>query len=732
MIHIHNLDGCAPAPLAHYLKALGILRLVAEQADREARGWWEGERFRLVTTLDKTALKGFFLERYKPTPMFNPWGGRSGYYPDGSEKSARVVLTAIEKSTDSRLEEYRSTIKAIRQVIEDSTGGRKPGDDAKDTLVLALRRSVRGKSSVWMDTVTAVLGAGSDLEVEKPALVGTGGNEGSGSYTSAYMAAIEQCLLKRAWDHALPSVLDGQHNQPKCSWDQSMGQFVPDGAATPWDLLLAFEGACMVRSAVSSRNTSGSARWMSSPFYVAPTAYGYSSGARSDEYALKNGKELPGRGEQWFPLWSQPMSYGEISQMFVEGRATTKRGRANDGWSMVRAIGSLGIRQGIREFVRYGYQQRNNLATHFAVPLGRFRVPERNAPQLACLDDLDSQTPTWLLRLHAEAKGKNTTVRLAQAERRLVNALFAVTQHPNEPTRWQAVLIALGDVESIQAHGNGFKIGPGPKLRPEWAQAADDGSAEFRLALSFALQASAFRRESGMPVDPIRRHWLPLLPFDEERPWKFATSGTGSQKRLLIGPEVVMQGRRGIDDAIALVERRMIEASQRGERRLPLQAAHRASAHPADLAALIAGSVDVDRAVALGRALMALDRELWPQQFIEIGRSRHTEWPDDAWLVIRLALLPRPLKTRDGGKLRIGTDPAIFRRLASGDAATAVELALRRLRAAGIRTSVRAATVSPESARLWAAALAFPTTQATAAAFLRRLDPNALSQGDRP
>ncbi len=27
------LSGCAPVPLAHYLKALGVLRLVAEQAD---------------------------------------------------------------------------------------------------------------------------------------------------------------------------------------------------------------------------------------------------------------------------------------------------------------------------------------------------------------------------------------------------------------------------------------------------------------------------------------------------------------------------------------------------------------------------------------------------------------------------------------------------------------------------------------------------------------------------
>ena len=38
--HLHHLRGCAPAPLALYLKAFGILRLIAERPDPDARGWW--------------------------------------------------------------------------------------------------------------------------------------------------------------------------------------------------------------------------------------------------------------------------------------------------------------------------------------------------------------------------------------------------------------------------------------------------------------------------------------------------------------------------------------------------------------------------------------------------------------------------------------------------------------------------------------------------------------------
>jgi CRISPR-associated protein Csx17 len=715
---VHDLDGCAPTPLAHYLKALGILRLVAEQADPQARGWWEVDQFRLATQLDRKELETFFLTRYEPTPIFNPWGARSGFYSRSSEKSARSVLTAIEKTSDPRFSSYKLTVETVRHVIGDAVGGVKPKDDDIERLILALRNTVRGKSYMWIDSVAAVVKAESEKGIAFPALFGTGGSEGSGSYTSAYMAAIEQCLLLHKWDHAISGAMFGDNAVPGCDWDQSMGQFMPSGAATPWDLLFAFEGACVVRSAVTSRGTTANnPRWVSSPFFVAPTSHGYVSGAELDEYALNKGKRMPGRGEQWFPLWNQPMLCDEMSQMFVEGRAVTKRSTANDGWSMVRAVSSLGVRRGIREFVRFGYQQRNNLATHFAVPLGRFRVPDRNSPRLSCLDDLDA----WLPRLRHWARDNNAPSRLKLAERRLADALFAVVQHPDEPNRWQSVLLALAEVEAVQVTGSGYRTGPVPKLRPEWVEAANDDTAEFRLALSFALQARAFSRDTGMPLDPIRRHWLPL---DQDKPWKFATTGTGSQTRLQTGSDAVIQGRRGIDDAVAMVGRRMIEGAQRGERRLPLQAATRAAAHPTDLGALIAGAVDMDRTLALGRALMALDRVLWPQQFISLSRPQHTEWPDDAWFAIRLAMLPWPLP--DGR--RIGVDPAILRRLESGDAATAVELALRRLRAAGIHPTVRVASISPETARLWAAALAFPISQHTATAFVRRLDPHSLKE----
>lgn len=708
MIHLHDLDGCAPAPLAHYLKALGILRLVAEQADPQARGWWQGERFRLATTLDREALISFFTDRYRPTPVFNPWGARSGFYGGSPETSARAVLSMIEDGAEQRFSEYRDTIEIVRQTILDVTGGTKPeSDQDKERLFTMLRQRVRDKSAWWLSAVSALVGD----DIQHAALFGTGGSEASGSYTSAYMAAIEQALIRHDWDHATANAIFGGGDTRTGHWTQSMGQYMPDGFATPWDLLLAFEGAVLVRSAVITRSQSGGRRWMASPFFVAPTSYGYASATVQDEYAVNKGKQLPGRGEQWLPMWSAPLLASELGRIFTEGRATTRRIRAADGYSMARAVSGLGVQQGITQFIRYGYQQRNNLATHFAIPLGRFRVPEDYDPALGCLDDLD----LWAARLRNAARSKNAPARLKQAERKLTESLFAVTQHADDGMRWQSVLLALAEVESVQVTGSGHAAGPIPALRPDWARAASQGNAntaELRLALAFALQRwRQDPRHGSKPIHPdtVRRHWLPL---------KGHRYDVNAEQRLQIGPTIVMHGRGGESDAIAVLGRRLIEASQQGERRLPLTAGPRASASPDDLSALLDGRVDLDRTLALARALMALDMRQWRDASVCIEQPQTGDWPDEAWMAIRLALLPWPLDERD-----IGADPAILRRLASGDAASAVTLALQRLRARGIGATFRVASTDADSARRWAAALAFPITRTTALHFLKRIDP---------
>lgn len=755
MTHIHRLDGCAPAPLAHYLKALGILRLVAEQADRDVRGWWEGERFRLATRLDADALTAFFLVDYKPTPFVAPWLKGSGFY-----QSKDPGLWPLQASTAERLAPFRAGIAASRALLAEQLDAdarvraikeeaKKKGTSKverdrvrqsdsykqrlaeaerhfkalKDELLPRVRAAWRGPHRDWIDAAMVL----DDTRTARyPALLGTGGNDGRLDFTNNFMQRLGDVFDLGSAD-AGPKASAAQwlaaavFGAPAmaCLQDRAVGQFLPGTAGgannvngpegtsllNPFDFILMMEGSVLFTAHVAKRfDVQGSQR-AAAPFVVGAQAAGYASAGEADESA---------RGEQWMPLWAQPMALAETRRLFIEGRAQIGHSVATQPLDMARAAARLGVARGVTAFQRFGYIERNG-QSNLAVPLGRFRIQESRSPHVECLDDI----ATWLTRLRRNAADDDATTRLEQAARRLGDSAFDLAQRPNEPSRWQELLIVLAQVEAVMKTGSGFRAQPVPPLRPEWLQAADDGSAELRLAIAFALQARAFRRTDGRPIDPIRRHWLPL--DNAHRRPRFATSGDAMRPRLDQRAEVVMQGRGGIDDAIALVERRIVEGLGDDVRGFPLRPAPRASARVADLSAWLEGRVDADRTFALARALMALDRGLWGEQIVPIASApRDTTQPDEAWLCIRLAHLP--WKLPDGR--HVPCDPAILRRLASGDASTAVELALRRLRAAGLRASVRAAAVAPAVARLWAAALAFPISAHTAARLMRRLDPS--------
>jgi CRISPR-associated protein Csx17 len=104
-----RLTGCTPEPMASYLKALGTLRIVSQQIDHTAAGFWEKGCFHLDSKLDNDALTDFFLKTYRPTPIVAPWLGGSGFY----EGDSRDGMNRILASSEARLSEYRATIKEV-------------------------------------------------------------------------------------------------------------------------------------------------------------------------------------------------------------------------------------------------------------------------------------------------------------------------------------------------------------------------------------------------------------------------------------------------------------------------------------------------------------------------------------------------------------------------------------------------------------------------------------------
>lgn len=786
--HLHHLHGCAPAPLALYLKAIGILRLVTEQADPDARGWWQDEHFCLLTTLDRNRLERFFLDDYSPTPFLSPWNKGSGFFKDNDPG-----LSPLENSTANRFRVFRDAISEARELL-DAIGSAdaairaikdrtkttkafqspeqrellsksfayrhtlqtlkgeldKPGlsveaietiqsvisevesiiaeaskpptkseagwlkkldgykrllreaekefKQLKASLLPDCRREWRGLHARWMSAGVVLDEKG---EPQFPSLLGTGGNDGNLDFTNNAMLRLGELfdlgsadgVPRQSTQELLRDAMWAE--ETNCRTSNAIGQFLPGSGGgansstgtggppsiNPWDFLLMIEGAIPFSARATRRFDQLSATKASAPFAVYSHAAGHSS----------PGNEKDARGEQWMPLWTKPTTFADLAALLGDARLQLGRQSVNRPVDAARAISRLGVARGISEFTRYGFLERNGQST-LAVPLGRIRVTHR--PQAGLIDDV----APWMDRLQRLARDSNAPARLVHVERRLADAVFAVLTHDDTPQRWQAVLEAAVAVEAIQVGDTAIKAGPIPTLQPGWVSAIFDNSVEVRLALALGSAAGGFP-QNRRPIDSVRHHWLPL----ERGAFRFQVS----DKRLAKDPRVVATGRDPLGACAAVVQRRLIESEQDSQRWLPLKCADGCDARLSDLAKLIDGQVDLSRVLTLARALMAVKWQDWNPNLLPSMPSRSKgDHPDEAWLALRLACLPR---WKDD-KLKIPAEPSLMPRLMSGDGAEAVRIATQRLGASGIRVSFQSAITDADTARYWAAALAFPVS----------------------
>ena len=722
-LYLHHLTGCTPTPLSGYLKALGVLRLLSSQADPEVRGGWRDEHFVIGTRLSWAELESFFLERYAPTPFVAPWSKGGGFlkkaaflemmessplprlvpFQEGiragrelcaeAERAAAVVW-AIKRepmafTTKDEREAYRKRPDYILRLAKAERNFKRLKDDA---LLPECRLRWRGPHLEWLDAAMILR---PDDKPVFPALLGSGGNDGRFDFTKIFMEQFQALFDVTRVDTQVPARTTSllRHaligNAELGTGNFIIGMYFPGTAGganssnglsgksnvNPWDFLLAMEGAMLFSAAGSRRLASGAGASVSAPFSVRGAPAGYVSASTSEE--LK-------QGEQWMPLWERPVSLPELRALLGEGRAQVDRSPTRQPVDLARAIARLGVSRGVTAFERYGFLKRNGQA-NFAVPLGRWRVVTQ--PNQEILADLD----VWLNRFQRAARDKGAPARLGLLARRLTDAVFAVTAHGADPLRWQDLLLALADADAGLAVGTGIAAGALTGLRPGWLAAADDGSPELRLALSLAAQYG------------LRHHFLPLDRFG-----RLATTDEG--KRLAADPRVVCAGRDFFADALALVQRRLVESAGNKDGLVDLTPVHAAvTADLRDLSVFLQGGLDCGRILRLARALMMLDMAALRENPRQLRPPEGHGVPvDDAYAMLRFCLLPRHLIT--GNEWRIPVQEAVFRRLVAGDLTGAIRRAVSHLQAHGRIPPIR---VAAGDARLLAASLAFPISRST-------------------
>ena len=463
------------------------------------------------------------------------------------------------------------------------------------------------------------------------------------------------------------------------------------------------------------------------PFTFEPTGAG--AGGLSSEDPNRP------RGEVWTPIWSKPATFSEAAAIFAEGRLTVGERTARSGLDAARSVARIGAARGIDGFERYSIIQPDSKMPYQATPLGRFDTPDR--PRRDLVSDLDAGD--WLSRARRLAGNKRTApARAGQAMRRLEDALFEMTVANRESDGARNALMALGSLVGWLASNPTARkdLRPPPLTSPDWLHEADDGSPEFRVAAALAAlglpalprpaqqadaqepqaahragdgagaesttasQTAADEDPDGAPgrarpdaAPPMAAHFAPL----DERSF-FCRGRLGMRRAWSAGdppPTVVWGAGSLVPNLIAVLERRLIEASTRGLEDKPLAGA--TGARLSDVAAFLSADFDDARCAALLAGLV------WARPARLRSASGRT---GPASVPFAYAAL-KPLFTPDAAlravrvlpaAARLPVPPGLIARLrAGGDSRdgratdAAVRLALSRARASGLPAPFAAA-----------------------------------------
>jgi CRISPR-associated protein Csx17 len=482
---------------------------------------------------------------------------------------------------------------------------------------------------------------------------------------------------------------------------------------------------------MSRRGEVGRAR-VSSPFWVEAAAAGFGSASE---------REGSPRGEQWLPLWSQPLRHTELVELMREGRAQVGREQTTRAGDLVRATARLGLVRGIDSLQRFAYLQRNG-QSNLAVFTGHFHVRSRSHQAL-----LDELAP-WIDKLvwHAkQTKENNVPASLGALARRAQDALFSVCRREAGPREWRALLVLVGEAElALLRSGKSPARQPLPLLRSGWIAAVDDATPQgrrvLRLALALASQHGRFERrgEELRCIDSIRQHFMPLDEGNGSHP-RFSLDDRGRPKT---NPEHVCVGRDFLADAIALVNRRSVCARTSKKQRdrspaLPLQAKRGCEASLEDVGSWVRGEASDLEVLALVRPLLALDWARLRAQHLPVAAGPGGVI-EPLHLLFRLAHLPFDVPVANAEKrtevaISVRLDPEPIRRLAAGDLDGALRVAVRRLQASGLQPVFRRGVAAPSLARRLAASLAFPISQGDAARAARLVcKPYTVKDAEQP
>jgi CRISPR-associated protein Csx17 len=672
--HVLTLHGCTPEPLGNYLKGLGVFRLIAEQADPQARAWWKDGVLHVIqhkwlpskSASAESQCVGWLLQDCHFTPLIAPWQTGTGYLPIGKREAGGAALLELLKSdrpgTSAFQDVFRDFATSVGVSLSDDPSQwleeiKQAGQDHADAdLIRLLRNRLRaGPSLKWLDAVGMAAARSRNLD-ERPSwfpLLASGGGEASGQYIVNHQQRLRavlnddqeqsRCRLDAAlFGLSQPGALEGNTMgamyYPSLMKVPNAGQdFLPNPQrrVNPWDFILLFEG-CLVWSMATTRRKGVTSERASFPFYCR-SSFGGSTTIGPKE--VEGSEKSVAKGELWCPTWEMPSTLSEVQRIFGEGRLQVGEKACSRSLDFALAMTAFGVDRGINAFHRYSLLERSGSGrqtTLLAVSNGCF-VPHR-AKSLSLLKDLqhfaesvsanltdNGQQPRRLMlaRIEFERSWFEATTSAATGDADATGALSDLVMTAGRlnrelgtnSTKPGIVKIKRGEQTSERS------ISPVGDLHRDWSRLIDNSapSSAYRLARAIAGITAwgelSSEGRSAPAVESIRTNLLPVQRRGKAWAWDDTSRSA-----------VWSRGASLAVNLVAVLRRRLIDAERDSGDGLPLWSMYGVGFE--DLLAYWNGEADEDRLTELLHGLALIDTGNWSELNTDKRQWRDEPTPD--------------------------------------------------------------------------------------------------------
>lgn len=378
------LYGCRHDILGHYLKAIGLLRvlsLCADEANRDpdAEGWWDLEQacfcLRSPKYPTKEALVEFFALHFRPTGVFAAWNKESGCDASGTEKlgvkpewltanqlSTQVVSAEERKKPANRykligseaLELYRDTATAsVREAMDAVVA---PFVKMNSEHPLFLAKGIAGRAHLWRTHWEYLLVYHKRRVEYRRAIEAIRSHSG----TAKQLLKLKEKL--KAVEKQIAELLPFESRNGGESSSKGKGTpFFPDAIkayniGSGWvtenypfnalDYVLAVEGGFAMRGSVGRTLAANSKRFAAFPFVF----------DACDEL-IDDGNEVKGTARAlWFPLWNRPVTFTELSSFISDAQARLPGKDARFSAEFMRALHSQGVDAGFAGWQEFRFK----------------------------------------------------------------------------------------------------------------------------------------------------------------------------------------------------------------------------------------------------------------------------------------------------------------------------------------------------------------------------------------